>query len=100
MTLRICPDIVRYVSKEEDQIYIYTHTHTRTRARTHTKLNSKHKTQNPKYGARAHTHTHTQTDKSLTGEPILPVRTANQYLARYWFAVCSGKIGSQVRDLS
>jgi len=25
-------------------------------------------------------------DKSLTGEPILPSRAANQYLARYWFA--------------
>ena len=24
-------------------------------------------------------------DKPLTGEPILPSRTANQYLARYWF---------------
>jgi hypothetical protein len=23
----------------------------------------------------------------MTGEPNLPVRTANQYLARYWFAV-------------
>jgi hypothetical protein len=23
---------------------------------------------------------------SMTGEPILPSRTANQYLARYWFA--------------
>jgi len=52
--------------------------------------------------------------KSLTGEPILPSQTANQYLAtpvnqfhrrktsqtanqylaRYWFAVCDGKIGS------
>jgi hypothetical protein len=39
-------------------------------------------------------------DKSLTGEPILPSRTANQYLARYWFAVRDGKIGSPVRDLS
>ncbi len=37
-------------------------------------------------------------DKSLTGEPILPSRTANQYLARYWFAVPDGKIGSPVRD--
>ena len=37
-------------------------------------------------------------DKSLTGEPILPSRTANQYLARYWFAVRDGKIGSPVRD--
>jgi len=39
-------------------------------------------------------------DKSLTGEPILPSRTENQYLARYWFTVCDGKIGSPVRDLS
>jgi hypothetical protein len=39
-------------------------------------------------------------DKSLTGEPILPSRTANQYLARYWFAVRDGKIGSPDRDLS
>jgi hypothetical protein len=37
-------------------------------------------------------------DKSLTGEPILPARTAN--LARYWFVVRAGKIGSPVRDLS
>jgi hypothetical protein len=29
----------------------------------------------------------------LAGEPILPAQTANQYLARYWFAVCAGKIG-------
>jgi hypothetical protein len=29
-----------------------------------------------------------------------PSRTANQYLARYWFAVRDGKIGSPVRDLS
>jgi hypothetical protein len=35
----------------------------------------------------------------LTGEPILPAQTANQNLARYWFAVavCVGKIGSPVR---
>jgi hypothetical protein len=33
----------------------------------------------------------------LTGEPILPAQTANQYLARCWFAVCAGKIGSPVR---
>jgi hypothetical protein len=33
----------------------------------------------------------------LTGEPILPARTANQHLARYWFAVRAGKIGSSVR---
>jgi hypothetical protein len=33
----------------------------------------------------------------LTGEPILPARTANQHLARYWFAVRAGKIGSPVR---
>ncbi len=39
-------------------------------------------------------------DKSLTDEPILPSRTANQNLARYWFAVRDGKIGSPVRDLS
>jgi hypothetical protein len=26
----------------------------------------------------------------MTGEPILPARTANQYLARYWFAVRAG----------
>jgi hypothetical protein len=39
-------------------------------------------------------------DKSLTGEPILPARPANQYLARYWFAVRAGKIGSPVKDLS
>jgi hypothetical protein len=32
----------------------------------------------------------------MTGEPILPARTANQYLARYWFAVRAGKIGSPV----
>ena len=31
-------------------------------------------------------------DKLLTGEPILPARTANQYLAR--FAVRAGNIGS------
>ena len=31
-----------------------------------------------------------------TGEPILPARTANQCLARYWFAVLAGKIGSPV----
>jgi hypothetical protein len=31
----------------------------------------------------------------MTGEPILPARTANQYLA-YWFAVRAGKIGSPV----
>jgi len=37
---------------------------------------------------------------ALTGEPILPSRIANQYLARYWFAVRDGKIGSPVRDLS
>ncbi len=41
-----------------------------------------------------------ESDKSLTGEPILPSRTANQYLARHWFAVRDGKIGSPVRDLS
>jgi hypothetical protein len=39
-------------------------------------------------------------DKSLTSEPILPSRTANQYLARYWYTVRDGKIGSPVRDLS
>jgi hypothetical protein len=33
----------------------------------------------------------------MTGEPILPARTANQYLAIYWFAVRAGKIGSPVR---
>jgi hypothetical protein len=33
-------------------------------------------------------------DKSLTGEPILPSRTANQF----WFAVRDGKIGSPVKD--
>jgi hypothetical protein len=32
----------------------------------------------------------------MTGEPILPARTANQYLARFWFAVRAGKIGSPV----
>jgi hypothetical protein len=38
----------------------------------------------------------------MTGEPILPARTANQYLARYWFtvrycfAVRAGKIGPPV----
>ncbi len=31
-----------------------------------------------------------------TGEPILPALTANQYLARYWFAVRAGKMGSPV----
>jgi hypothetical protein len=31
----------------------------------------------------------------LIGEQILPVQTANQYLARYWFAVCTGKIGAR-----
>jgi hypothetical protein len=30
------------------------------------------------------------------GEPILPARTADQYLARYWSAVRAGKIGSPV----
>jgi hypothetical protein len=30
----------------------------------------------------------------MTGEPILTARTADQYLARYWTAVRSGKIGS------
>jgi hypothetical protein len=38
-----------------------------------------------------------ENDKSLTGEPMLPSRTANQYLARYWFAVRDGN-GSPVRD--
>jgi hypothetical protein len=38
--------------------------------------------------------------QSLTCEPILPSRTSNQYLARYWFAVRDGKIGSPVRNLS
>jgi hypothetical protein len=33
----------------------------------------------------------------MTGEPILPARTADQYVARSWFAVCAGKIGSPVR---
>jgi hypothetical protein len=33
----------------------------------------------------------------LTGEPILPAQTANQYLARYRFAGFAGKIGSPVR---
>jgi hypothetical protein len=33
----------------------------------------------------------------LTGEPNSPARTANQYLARYWFAVRADKIGSPVR---
>jgi hypothetical protein len=33
----------------------------------------------------------------MTGEPNLPAQTADQYLARYWFAVCAGKIGSPVR---
>jgi hypothetical protein len=32
----------------------------------------------------------------MTGEPILPARTANQDLARYWFAVRADKIGSPV----
>jgi hypothetical protein len=32
----------------------------------------------------------------MTGEPILPARTANQYLARFWSAVSAGKIGSLV----
>jgi len=32
------------------------------------------------------------------GEPMLPARTAN--LARYWFAVRAGKIGSPVSNLS
>ena len=36
----------------------------------------------------------------LTGELFLPSRTANQYLARFWFAVRDGKIGSPVRGLS
>jgi hypothetical protein len=37
-------------------------------------------------------------DKSLTGELILPSRTANQYLARarYWFAVRDGKPGPDI----
>jgi len=58
---------------------------------------------------------HPHADKSLTGEPILPSRTVNQYLDRYWFTVFTvanrepisgqilvrdGKIGSPVRDLS
>jgi hypothetical protein len=33
----------------------------------------------------------------LTDEQILPVSTANQYQARYWFEVRAGKISSQVR---
>ena len=33
----------------------------------------------------------------LTGELFLPSRTANQYLARYWFAVRDGKNSSQVK---
>jgi hypothetical protein len=32
----------------------------------------------------------------MTGEPILPARTADQHLARYWSAVRAGKIGSPV----
>jgi hypothetical protein len=32
----------------------------------------------------------------LTGEPLLPAQTANQYLATYWSAVRAGKIGSPV----
>jgi sugar lactone lactonase YvrE len=32
----------------------------------------------------------------MTGEPILLAQTANQYLARYWFAVRAGEIGSPV----
>jgi hypothetical protein len=34
----------------------------------------------------------------MTGEPILPARTANQYLARYWFADIGiwPDIGSQI----
>ena len=31
-------------------------------------------------------------DEFLTGELFLPSRTANQYLARYWFAVATVKI--------
>ena len=33
-----------------------------------------------------------QRDEFLTGELFLPSRTANQYLARYWFAVATVKI--------
>jgi hypothetical protein len=33
----------------------------------------------------------------MTGEPILPARTADKYLARYWSAVGAGKIGSPVK---
>jgi hypothetical protein len=33
----------------------------------------------------------------LTGELFLPSRTANQYLARYWFAVRDGKNSSPVK---
>jgi hypothetical protein len=36
-------------------------------------------------------------DKSPSSEPILPARTANQSLARYWFAVRAGEIGSPAR---
>ena len=40
------------------------------------------------------------TDKSLTGEPILPSQTANQYRARYWFAVSPAKMVHRLGDLS
>jgi hypothetical protein len=33
----------------------------------------------------------------MTGEPILPARTANQYLARYWFAVAQVKLVHRAR---
>jgi len=42
----------------------------------------------------------TQFDEFLTGELFLPSRTANQYLARYWFAVRDGKNSSPVRNSS
>jgi hypothetical protein len=34
----------------------------------------------------------------MTGEPILPAQIYSN-LARYWFAVCAGKIGSPVMRL-
>ncbi len=34
-------------------------------------------------------------DEFLTGEPFLPSRTVNQYLARYWFAVPTVKMVHQ-----
>jgi len=39
-----------------------------------------------------------ENDKSLTGEPILPSRTANQHLARCWFVVRK-EVDQESRDV-